>query len=492
MEASKEIELCARIWVHYKHNPVDFCNDMLNVELDPCQQDILNSIADDDVDLLFVESCHGAGKTLGVACSILWFGFCQFHAVRIPCTAPKIDTIKDKLWPELHKIIRGAEPIIRHSLEYQKTKLQFFDQAEWYAKAETAREPEGAAGHHEKKVLCCVEEAMGVSEEFWPVIMGALSTEGSKGLFVTNPTRNTGYFARAKRKKVKGVKIIRMGWSEGGDTTKPEIVLTDKGVPITVWKTDRPDANWARMMIDNYGRDSNTCRIRLWGMPPKAESDSLVSSDDVWAAYGREPTEQDRLLGQVVWGWDVAGDGEDKSCRVERKGDWVRSISYEAPDLLESTGIAAEQINSERPSRVNVDSIGIGEAPVLLLRSKGLRVTAVNVGESQEPEKRKDKATFMNKRAQYYWRLREGFKNKTICLDKSIPESVIDDLAEELEATKWFHTPQMHKQIVPKERIKEQLGRSPDTAEGLMLTESRKAVNVGDIETVGTLMSAEG
>jgi len=65
--------------------------------------------------------------------------------------------------------------------------------------------------------------------------------------------------------------------------------------------------------------------------------------------------------------------------------------------------------------------------------------------------------------------LREDFLKARICLSEAIPQETVELLVEELAATKWFVTPMGKIQIVPKDRVREDIGRSPDYADNLML-----------------------
>ena len=52
---------------------------------------------------------------------------------------------------------------------------------------------------------------------------------------------------------------------------------------------------------------------------------------------------------------------------------------------------------------------------------------------------------------------------------KSVPEHLIAQLAEELEATAWKHNLSGKIQMISKDEIKKRLGRSPDLADALMM-----------------------
>jgi len=479
----KQLEFAAEAWLEYRNNPARFCAEVLEQPNDPWQDRVLEHLAPSHPSkLIYVASGHGPGKTNLAAKAVLWAGS-TWGSVRIPCTAPKEATLLDKLWPEIRKI-RSRAPILHGFSRWAKTMVEFNadsppDAHRWFAKAETARDPEGLAGHHEDRVLFIVEEATGVGDEFWPVIMGALSTPGSKLLAITNPTRTSGGFASAFRRPTLDTKLFRVSWNPKGvegvepkDIGRPYPERAAQGAEVEAWYSDRPGDDWARGIIDTEGWDSDICRIRVRGMEPTSDEHSLVPAKMIWDAWGREPAE-DITLAPVVWTWDVAGAGRDRSVQASRKGPLVQHINFTGQDNLHfAAQELAEAIDGEQPDRVNIDVIGIGHGPVDELAGEGYYVDPVNVAlpaEGCDENGEELKEQYANRRAWFYWRLRNDFRNGNICLSKDIPEDKIESLAQELEATEWRHTPTGKIQIVPKDQIKKTLGRSPDVADALML-----------------------
>lgn len=458
-------------WLAYRYNPVAFCHEQLGAYPDPWQCYCLSQLARDDVTSLYIRSGHGPGKTHLAALTATWAG-CTWGRMRIPCTAPKESTLLKKLWPELYKILAHASPEVQALVEWRKTGMTFMGEPGWEAIPETAREPEGLAGHHEERVLFIVEEASGLRDDFWPVIEGALTTEGSKLLAISNPTRISGGFARAFRVPSPGTHLVQVGWEAGADTRKPRHARTAAGAHLVRWASDRPSSSWAEKQIQQYGWDSNIVRVRVRGEEPLAEDDTLVAPYLVWDAWGRMPDRDSTELGLKVLSWDVAGAGRDRSVQSYRRGPLVLSLKgvpqvnlHNAAQLILETCEGMPLL--ERPDHVNIDEIGIGRGPVDTLHAKGFGAQGVNVA---LPSRVKD---YANLRAQYYWELRKDFMDARLCLSKSIPEETVQQLADELAATKWFITAGGKIQIVPKDAIRQDIGRSPDLADTLMLYYAR-------------------
>jgi len=468
----------------YRYAPNAFSRDILGSVNDPCQKRILSEIADPNgASKIFIASCHGIGKTHMAGKALLHMGATGGRC-RIPCTAPKEDTLLRKLWPEIHKILGGADPLMRQVAKWSNTRVTFYGTPGWEALAETARDPEGLAGHHEERVLFIVEEATGVGDEFYPVIEGALTTAGSKLVCITNFTRTTGYFARMFRNGGDDVKLFRVAWNPRGieedepkETHRPYFERSGGGAEVETWYSDRPDGDWARSIIEREGWGSTICRVRVRGLPPLADDDSLVPAKLIWDAYGRSADPDLGYVPPLVWSWDVAGAGRDRSVIAARRGWHVESI---VEDSEPNTALAAqsliEALIAEEPDQVNVDAYGVGDGPLAVMRAQGYAVDAVYVG--TPPEGLNDqgqplKDEFANERAWFYWQLRDDFRKGRISLDESIPEETIERLVEELEATRWKHSVNGKIQIVSKDEIKKDIKRSPDLADALMLHYAR-------------------
>ena len=473
-------------WMTYLWAPNAFCKEILGQPNDPWQRAVFAEIAKDDGHPeVLIQSCHGPGKTNLAAKLILWSGV-MLGRVRIPCVAPKEDTLKDKLWPEIHKILLGADPIITSpsspdQVVWTKTKILFRGgKAPGHeATIETAPigRTEGMSGHHEDRVMVIVEEASGITDEFWPVIDGWCTTPGSKVFSISNPTRTTGRFARRFRKPNASTKLFRVAWAPTGvedkdgepveerSTTAPYLDRTDGGAEVETWYSKRPTDKWAQQIIEDEGWEGSVTRVRVRGLPPVADDEALISRAFVWDAYGREPIE-DGAIHQRVISWDVAGAGRDKSILSERAGTLVKSIvDLKEDDPIRAARALEAEFDDDMPDQVNVDATGIGDGPLHLLQDDGYSATQVMLGGGAD-----NSEEYSNARAELYWEMRQDFIKGRICLSSDIPQEMIEKLAEELEATAWDYSPMSNKiRIQDKRDIKRKIKRSPDIADVLML-----------------------
>lgn len=163
--------------------------------------------------------------------------------------------------------------------------------------------------------------------------------------------------------------------------------------------------------------------------------------------------------GAKVLGVDVARFGDDSSVHVLREGLYVHPIeTREKQATTETTGWTAAKIHNEKVDGTIIDTIGVGAGVFDQLTMQGFYCVDGNFGMTAD-----DNDTFMNKRAESYFRLRDAL-NRGLSLPRD------EELLEELVSITYRYTETGKIRITPKDKIKEELGRSPDKADALALT----------------------
>lgn len=163
--------------------------------------------------------------------------------------------------------------------------------------------------------------------------------------------------------------------------------------------------------------------------------------------------------GAKVLGVDVARFGDDKSAHVIREGLYVHPIETRSKQLLtETTGWTANVIVKEHIDGTIIDTIGMGMSIHDHLMMQGFYCVDGNFGMNAD-----DKETYINKRAESYFRLRDA-------IDRGLSLPRDEELLEELVSITYQYTETGKIKITPKDKIKEELGRSPDKADALALT----------------------
>ena len=189
---------------------------------------------------------------------------------------------------------------------------------------------------------------------------------------------------------------------------------------------------------------------------------AVGSSDKVFSAeLVADAMKRQREPGTPVqWGVDVARFGDDRTVVYERRGMatprllavWTKQDTRTTSDKL----VALYRAAAVRPEAICVDDIGVGGGVTDNLKSAGLPVRGINVGEAAcEADK------FFNKHAELAWHLRSMLEDGG-CLP--------NDEHVRSELTAFRYTVRSGRIAVEaKDELKRRLGCSPDYADALIL-----------------------
>jgi len=392
-----------------------------------------------------IMSGKGTGKDAWTSWAIMWFNTC-FPYPKIPCISVSDDQLKKVLWSELAKWLMHAA--VREYFVLQNDKFFYTQLApdmrgkRWMAFTKAANpkqtfeeQVETLAGIHEDYLMEVVDEGSGILQNVFDVLEGNLTGPVNFMLVIFNPTRSKGYAIDTQYKHAD--RWMTFQWNA------EESPLVDR-------------AHIERLAQD-YGRDSNTYRVKVLGLPPLTDEQVLIPWDWIQDAIKRplEPEAKSPLIKGVD-----CGAGGNKSVIATRKGPVVYPFKrHVGSDSVQVVNWVCTDIDAERPDVVRVDTIGIGWAVEGAVREKkGAIIEAADARRQADEPLR-----FYNKRAEMYWRLREQFERGTI----SIPDD--PDLCDQLAAMKCeFHKQQT--KIIEKKKITQHIGHSPDEAEALALT----------------------
>jgi hypothetical protein len=246
----------------------------------------------------------------------------------------------------------------------------------------------------------------------------------------------------------------------------------------------------ARLADNPYLADTGYLSV-LQSMPEPLRSQmlygdfSLSVSDDPWQVI---PTEWVRLAQQrwlnfeadvergevklpqqTALGVDVARGGKDFTVIVERRGNWFGEPDKHLGSDTPSGDIVADYVTlkfEKTCQSVNIDVIGCGASAYdALVRRDFGEACPVNVASGSSATDKSGKLTFINLRAELYWKFREA-------LDPESGENLMLPLHKEvlpdLCSAKWsMRTSGV--QVEAKEDIKKRIGRSPDVGDALLL-----------------------
>lgn len=279
-----------------------------------------------------------------------------------------------------------------------------------------------------------LEEAQNISDHSLDVILPTLRKEGSELWFSLNRDRDVD-------------PIIARLWNSNRD----DACL----VALRPGKLDNPwwNAVLQKEMEEDFKRDSVLAE-HIWnGLPRNQEPQAIFSRDRIRAAMERKLEIADDAPECI--GVDVARFGDDLTTIYKRKG---MKIIYHEKLRHNDTQAVARRVwdiaNRDIKVKINVDDSGVGGGVTDKLTDLGAWVVPVLNGDAARDTDR-----------------------YTTCADEQWFNLPLDDieipddpaLMEELSGRLYAYTNKDQKKIESKKDYKKRYGKSPDSADGLLL-----------------------
>src|SRR5262249_2616818 len=154
---------------------------------------------------------------------------------------------------------------------------------------------------------------------------------------------------------------------------------------------------------------SNMYRIRVLGLPPLADADTLIPWDWVEDAVDRdmEPLDDDPKIMAI----DLARFGDDFTAIVTGRGLVIDPIvKYKGLDTMAVANWVIAEAHDFEPDAIFVDVIGIGAGLADILRER-LTYTVVDVNISEVAS---EDGRFRRLRDELWWKMREAFEQRRI------------------------------------------------------------------------------
>jgi len=401
---------------------------------------------------LSIMSGNGTGKDTFAAITILWFLMCFPDAYGV-ATANSAKQLRNVLWREINKWMRLSLrdekqilSVLEQVFEWQAEKIYWKESGgkEWFCEAVTINtkasedeQAEAIAGRHEKHMIIVVDEASGIAESVFNKFEATMTSPVNVALIIFNPTRAKGYAITSQ--------------------TSPHWVgLRWNAEEVAVERPDLISMEHIQRLEDKYGRESNPFRIRVLGLPPLSESDTLIPYDWIMDSVDRYFDVLDTM--PTIKGVDV-GAGGDKSVILTRKGPVVRNISRSnTSDTMVLVAKVTEEAVLDDPDAICIDVIGIGKGVYDRLLQTTRRVYPVDVRRTaRNPER------FSKLRDELWWKVREQFEGALI----SIPND--QDLIDQLSMMRYDVESGKIK-VESKKTLRNRGESSPDEADALCLS----------------------
>lgn len=224
---------------------------------------------------------------------------------------------------------------------------------------------------------------------------------------------------------------------------------------------------WRRDKLTEFKGDYDQKCRKFRQEYPLTDDEAFISSvTDIFIPIDlvtRARSKQVESNSKLVLGIDVARKADDRIAIIRRRGRRAYNLeTHYNINLMELAGVIKRIIDKENPSRVCIDSIGLGAGVVDRLHELGYGdiVHGVNVA-----SKATEPAKYKNLRAELWDWMRDWFLQD---IGVEIPDS--DELQADLTSLGYKYDSSDRLQIESKEDAKKRGLLSPDTADALMLT----------------------
>lgn len=401
-------------------------------------------IAVDRPDGLYLANDFLVTHNTSLASLVIWWAMSTCEDCKIVVTANTLDQLRTKTWPEASKWFRLA--INAHWFDFSATSLtsrQPKHERTWRTDILPWSEnnAQAFAGLHNKgkRIVLILDEASEIADKIWEIAEMALTDEGTEIIWLAlgNPTQNTGRFRECFGKFAHRWRRFQIDSRNVEGTNKAQI------------------AKW----IEDYGEDSDFCRIRIRGEFPRASWNQFIPSDAVEAArkykaegYGSLPK---------ILSVDVARYGDDQTVIGWRQGRKVRICAkLRGLSTVEVAERTIEVIKSEKPNATVVDGDGLGAGSVDQLRHRGFKVFEFHGGMPAS-----DGHKYFNRRAEVW-----GLMRDALATGMEIPDD--PELAADLTGPKYGFSAKQQIQLEKKEDMKARGLASPDCGDFLAMTYS--------------------
>lgn len=455
----------------YRDDWVLFAEDILGIELYDYQKDILRLIHDNQ--RVAVKALRGVGKTTLAAIVILavvtLYGdpYDSTNDVKVVCTAGRYRQLEEYLFPEVRKwALRANWAKIGIQMRTDKELLRMAIRlGNRLAFAASPDKPEGIEGAHARTLLFVVDEAKITPNEVWDAMEGAFSSasvESGDKIFafaISTPGAPLGRFYDILKRK------------PGYEDWHTYNILYEQAVTA-----GRIDVQWAEQRLLQWGEDDPRYQNQVLGHFADSSEYSVYKLSWLEAAQERWYEGRDAPHeGAIAYGCDPADTGEDLTSICRWEGyylDWIQTFDAEVMQTIPIMKRLLGVMSDPKEIPIGFDSVGVGAGAYQTLRKDGYKVISLKGGASA-----KDLAglpimdafkvnTFNNLRSAMYWQLRDALDpNSPAHIPIALPPD--ERLMEDLLAHEWEERGGVI-HILPKDKVKEKIGRSPDRSDSVV------------------------
>lgn len=406
-----------------------------------------------------MRSCHGAGKTTMSAILVIWFALTRDalgYDWKVVTTASVNRQLSKYLWPEVHKWSRRLnwQRIHRAELkEGEEIHSMSIKLRHGQAFAVASNKSDLIEGAHADHILYIFDEAKVIPNPTWAAAEGALVQENALFLVISTPGEPNGRFYE-----------IQTG-AEGTESWWVRHVQIHEALAA-----GRVSQEWIDGRKREWGEESALYQNKVLGEFAYSDVTGLIPLAWVEAAMRRwKEKGLDKLEFEEIdtIGVDVARGGGDLSVIARRAGVYVATLEkWGDIDTMELAGRAAALLKFHGCAAwVDIVGMGAGVYDRLAEQFEDM-IFPFHPQENTVYVDRTGLWEFVDTYSAAWWNLRELLDPKfgaELCLPPD------NDLKADLTAAEWQVMSSGKIQVMRKEKVKEKLGRSPDSGDAVVM-----------------------
>ena len=314
---------------------------LFSVDLTEQQKELVR-LCNNQTARVVVSSATGTGKT-AVLSMITFLYLMILPDVRILITAPSSNHLERVFSSELNKWHRKMPDEFQSLFDITLRKITYKTKSYVHFASlvtASAENKESLAGGHASNYVIIADEASGIEESAFDILLGTLSTgKGGRFIQVSNPQRASGRFYEIFQRDLQP-------W---------------KKLYFSALDTNNVNPEWIEEMRDTYGEDSDIYRMRVLGQFPRVGISQFIPTDLIdnairnhldFTAYCNYPK---------FMGVDVARYGDDLTSFVVRQGPKIIDLkTYRGLDTMTVASRVAEYQAIHHCNCIYIDSIGVG------------------------------------------------------------------------------------------------------------------------------------
>jgi len=429
----------AKFLQEWLENPVQGVRDLFGIEPTGQQIELIREAWRPHTRVA-VSSCTGAGKTAVITWGTYLFLLTQDDC-RILVTSPSFQQLNRVYQAELRKWKGKMSPKIAEMFEITRERVVCTSATRVQEAAivtASAENKESLQGGHAQNYVILADEASGIEEATFDVLLRTLSTgTGGRFILTSNPTRSVGRFYDIFHRDLSG-------WSK---------------LYFNAFDCPHIAKGFAAEMEETYGIDSDHYRIGVLGEFPRTTASQFISAEVVDVALAANMGYRDYHNFPKIIGADIARFGDDETIFILRQGPKIVTIKrIKGHDTMQVAEALYEFQREHQATTVFIDSIGIGAG--VFDRCKQLRMPVREVMGSHKSTKPME---YFNMRSQLWGEMRHWLNNNAC-----IPNE--PDLRSQLLSMTYGYTAKMQLALTTKKDIKRSGLKSPDIPDAIALT----------------------